>query len=582
MYIMKLFSSYQAKLLVGMVISIIILILVSSFFFNIGSRLTSKYTPLIDATMEIRLESTSSHLMLEEMLHGDRNADISPIVEKIKNSIWYAKAMLHGGRNHEGVFLPIDNKEMEVNLRKIIVDLESLIQLTEKRYVDFQNNELENTTKTYEKYHSQFDEFTMLSEIIETELQQTVTKELKNYETTYYIVLIIFIVMIIAVTLLLYKYEREKISHVLSLSKQKELYELVFKNTSSSVLILDLDSNTFIDCNDFAVEALGYDSKKDVLHLSPAQISPEYQPDGQRSNEKSYEMNSTAVLNGAHNFVWKHITKTGKEFWVEVVLTPMILEDKKVLYVVWKDIEDKIRAEEELEKKKALLVQQSRFASMGEMIGNIAHQWRQPLNTLGLLTQKMKLYHDRGMLDTEKLNESVDKSMELIQGMSSTIDDFRDFFNQSKTEEKFLVEDAIEKAYSIVGPSFTSHQIKYTLKVDTPGLSMVGLSNEFSQVIINLLNNAKDALMQSSKVSGEITVMVQEENGKVCVDVCDNAGGIPESVLPKIFDPYFTTKEEGKGTGIGLYMSKMIIEEHMHGRLNAANVDEGVCFTIKI
>ncbi len=579
---MKLFSSYQAKLLAGMALSVLILILVSSYFFNIGSRLTSKYTPLIDATMEIRLESVTAHLMLEEMLHGDRNADISPVTDRIKNSIWYAKAMLHGGRNHEGVFLPVDDKEMEVKLVKIIEDLESLIHLTEKRYSNFLDNMLENTTETYEKYHSQFEEFTMLSEAIETELQRTVNQELQNYEMIYYIVLIIFIVMIIAVTLLLYKYEKEKTSHILSLSKQKELYELVFKNTSSSVLILDLETNRFIDCNDYVVEALKYDSKEDVLDLSPAQISPEYQPDGCKSDEKSYEMNAIAVINGAHTFDWMLMTRLGEEFWMEIVLTPMILEDKKVLYVVWKDISDRLKAEEELEKKKALLVQQSRFASMGEMIGNIAHQWRQPLNTLGLLTQKMKLYHSRGLLDTEKLNESLDKSMELIKGMSSTIDDFRDFFNPSKTGEKFLVEEAVEKAYSIVGPSFENHQITYTLEVRRPGLSIVGLSNEFSQVIINLLNNAKDALLEKGIVSGGITVTIYEENGMVCVDVCDNAGGIPEAILTKIFDPYFTTKEEGKGTGIGLYMSKMIIEEHMNGRLNAENVNDGVCFTIKI
>ena len=278
--------------------------------------------------------------------------------------------------------MPIDNNSSEEKLRVLIKGLEYLITLTEKRYVNFNDNKLENTTQTFKEYHNKFEEFIILADIIETELQHTVASELETFKRTYYIVLIVFILMIMAVALLLYRYEKEKTEYVLSLSKQKELYELVFKNTSSSVLILDLDTNTFIDCNDFVVETLGYTSKKDVLHLSPAQISPEYQPDGRRSDEKSYEMNGIATVNGAHTFDWKLVTKKGKEFWMEIVLTPMILEDKKVLYVVWKDIADRMRAEEELEKKKALLVQQSRFASMGEMIGNIAHQWRQPLNTL--------------------------------------------------------------------------------------------------------------------------------------------------------------------------------------------------------
>lgn len=562
--------------------AITILVLVSSYFFNIGSRMTSKYTPLIDAAMEIQLESMGAHLALEEILSGDRGADMRPVLIKLENATWYAEAMIDGGKNHEGTFLPVDNKGLEEKLRVLIKGLEYLITLTEKRYVNFNDNKLENTTQTFEEYHNKFEEFIILADTIETELQHTVASELETFRRTYYIVLIVFILMIIAVALLLYRYEKEKTEYVLSLSKQKELYELVFKNTSSSVLILDLDTNTFIDCNDFVVETLGYTSKKDILHLSPAQISPEYQPDGRRSDEKSYEMNAIATVNGAHTFDWKLVTKKGKEFWMEIVLTPMILEDKKVLYVVWKDIADRMRAEEELEKKKALLVQQSRFASMGEMIGNIAHQWRQPLNTLGLLTQKLKLYHDRGMLDTEKLNDSVDKSMKLIQGMSTTIDDFRDFFNPNKQAEEFSIKDAIENAHAIVGSSFENHQIEYVLEMDEPDLRTYGQSNEFSQVIINLLNNAKDALLEMRPVQAKVIVRVKQENDRICVDIIDNAGGIPASVLPKIFDPYYSTKEEGKGTGIGLYMSKMIIEDQMKGKLSATNTDEGACFHIEV
>ena len=366
------------------------------------------------------------------------------------------------------------------------------------------------------------------------------------------------------------------------LEEQKELYELVFKNTASSVLIIDIEANKFIDCNEPAIAILKCDSKEDVLNLQPAQLSPEFQPDGRRSDEKSDEMNATAVKSGSHTFEWVHLTKTGEEFWVEVILTPIILENKKVLHVVWKDIAEKKRAAKELEEQQMVLIQQSRLASMGEMIANISHQWRQPLNALGLNLQKLGLYQSRGILDEQRLNESIEKNMNLIHSMSSTIDDFRDFFNPNKEKSSFLIMDAIAKSYKIVESSFEHSLIKYEIKTDDDDVQVFGYINEFSQVIVNLLNNAKDVLNEKKISSAHVIIDVKKDGNQVLVTICDNGGGIPKSIGEKIFDPYFTTKEEGKGTGIGLYMSKMIIEDHMDGKFDFVNTAEGACFRIKL
>lgn len=366
------------------------------------------------------------------------------------------------------------------------------------------------------------------------------------------------------------------------LEEQKELYELVFKNTASSVLIIDIEANKFIECNEQAIEILGCASKFEVLNLRPADVSPVFQPDGRRSDEKSVEMNKVAIEKGSHSFEWKHLRKTGEEFWVEVVLTPILLANKKVLHVVWKDIEEKKQAEIEKEEQKLLMIQQSRFASMGEMIGNISHQWRQPLNALGLLLQKLSLYQSRGLLDEEKLHSSVDKGMNLINSMSSTIDDFRDFFNPKKEKTLFSIKEAIEKAYTIVESSFEQASIDFTLDMDDDKIGIEGYENEFSQVIVNLLNNAKDVLIEKQVSSANVTVRVSRDKNEINISVYDNGGGIPSSVAEKIFDPYFTTKEEGKGTGIGLYMSKMIIEDHMNGTFSFYNTDEGACFSIEL
>lgn len=366
------------------------------------------------------------------------------------------------------------------------------------------------------------------------------------------------------------------------LEDQKELYELVFKNTASSVLIIDIEENKFIDCNEPAIDILRCDSKDDVLNLMPAELSPEFQPDGRRSDEKSEEMNAIAVEHGSHTFEWKHLAKDGTEIWVEVILTPILLGHKKVLHVVWKDISEKKQAAKEREEQQMFMIQQSRLASMGEMIGNISHQWRQPLNALGLILQKLSIYQSRGLLDDEKFKENFDKSMNLINSMSHTINDFRDFFNPNKEKTSFLVEDAIGKAYNIVESSFEHASIKYRLETDDNKAKIEGYENEFSQVILNLLNNAKDALVENEVSAKTVIVSIKKENGYINISVSDNAGGIPEKILSKIFEPYFTTKEEGKGTGIGLYMSKMIIDDHMNGTLAVSNSDEGACFSIRI
>ncbi|MCL4432693.1 MAG: bacteriohemerythrin [Epsilonproteobacteria bacterium] len=155
------------------------------------------------------------------------------------------------------------------------------------------------------------------------------------------------------------QYKEKQKEQKQELEDQKELYELVFKNTVSSVLIIDIERNRFIDCNESAIKILQCDSKEEVLNLRPADLSPEFQPDGRRSDEKSDEMNAIAVEKGSHIFEWVHLTKTNEEFWVEVILTPIVLEGKKVLHVVWKDIGDRKKAEEQLYEQKNILHHQA-------------------------------------------------------------------------------------------------------------------------------------------------------------------------------------------------------------------------------
>jgi len=228
-----------------------------------------------------------------------------------------------------------------------------------------------------------------------------------------------------------------------------------------------------------------------------------------------------------------------------------------------------------------ILIQQSRFAAMGEMIGNIAHQWRQPLNALGLLMQNIEFAYESDTLDDEYMRRSVEKGNKLTQTMSQTIDDFRNFFKPNKNFEVFSYIEAYHSTMGLIGSSLSNNSITINENIDE-NVFVSGFMSEFSQVILNILNNAKDALIENRETDRIINVSIYKENGYGCFSIEDNAGGIDKGIMQKVFDPYFTTKDEGKGTGIGLYMSKMIIENNMKGSLTLENSSIGACFTIKV
>jgi PAS domain S-box-containing protein len=235
----------------------------------------------------------------------------------------------------------------------------------------------------------------------------------------------------------------------------------------------------------------------------------------------------------------------------------------------------------ELREKDQILLMQNRQAAMGEMIGNIAHQWRQPLNNLGLMLQNLMMTQEMGLLTPEGLASSVQRSMELIKHMSKTIDDFGNFFKPDKEKAVFSLYEVVSRSLSLIADRLIDHNIEVVLetKMDIP---VLGYQNEFAQALLNLLNNAGDALNERGVSNPRIYICIGKQEGRPFVTICDNAGGVPEEIIDKIFDPYFSTKGPQKGTGIGLFMAKNIIEKNMGGRLTVANTTDGAKFRIEI
>lgn len=238
----------------------------------------------------------------------------------------------------------------------------------------------------------------------------------------------------------------------------------------------------------------------------------------------------------------------------------------------------KEQTEENLEKER-LLIQQSRSAAMGEMISNIAHQWRQPLSTLGLVVQNILLDYRENDLSRETLERYVETAQQCVMRMSETIDDFRDFFRPDKAKVLFSLHQAVSDSLRLLDATLKNNNIRVMLGEER-GLRTFGHVNEFSQVILNVLANAKDALVARRSNHRRIEVELSSNGHVGLIVIRDNAGGIPEDAIDKIFDPYFTTK--AGGTGIGLYMSKTIVEKHMGGSIVCRNTGEGAEFTISL
>lgn len=301
---------------------------------------------------------------------------------------------------------------------------------------------------------------------------------------------------------------------------------------------------------------------------------------------------------------------------VELLMTPLGGGDEELLFVIVDDIHDRMKYERELislnenliemvekeavkrRRQEELLMEKSRLAEMGEMIGNIAHQWRQPLNALAIIIQDLSDACHYGELTESYIHDVIEKGMDQIDYMSKTIDDFRDFFRPSTQQTVFDVKKSVSQVLSIFLPQVKNCGIdvyascrcgseevvhKNTDKFDfcnTHDVKIKGYANQFKQVLLNLLSNSRYAVLGREKK--RIDIRLESIGEKIRVTVEDTGGGIPTEILDRVFDPYFTTKIDDGGTGIGLYMSKAIVEDNLGGSLTAENINGGCRVSIEV
>ncbi len=233
----------------------------------------------------------------------------------------------------------------------------------------------------------------------------------------------------------------------------------------------------------------------------------------------------------------------------------------------------------EKEEQKRIVIQQNKLASLGEMLANIAHQWRQPLTHLSYIMMNIEARYEKDKLSKEYINNKVKEANTQLEFMSDTINSFRDFFKEDKTKEEFFLAKAINDTINLLHGSFDEKDIKINFQYKGD-ISIYSYKKEFSQVVFNILNNAKDEFLRKKIKNPRVEISLVEDKNFYIISISDNAGGIDEKIIDKIFEPYFSTKEDS--LGLGLYMSKMIIEKSFNTNLEVSNIQDGASFKIKL
>jgi PAS domain S-box-containing protein len=408
-------------------------------------------------------------------------------------------------------------------------------------------------------------------------------------------VLIIFMITILNAAYRQYSVLKNSIS-------LEETFQTIYEKALDGIVLIQ--NNRFKDCNEAIVQMFQYDSKEEVLNTHLSNLMPERQLDGSSSVKKMLQFSKLTYKNGSSSFEWLYKKRNGELFCTEVSLTKIYLDGEELLLGSWRDITDRKKLEEEKEvakneieqlnqslgsriklevdnnrKKDQLMLQQSRLAQMGEMISMIAHQWRQPLAAISATSATIELKASINKLDKDDIQQKAHAISDYSQHLSRTIDDFRGFFKPNKEKTETTYDEIIDSVLQIMEASLKNKNIHLIMNLNCHDIFST-YPGEIKQVILNLITNAEEALLEAIVEDPYITIETYVKEDQYILEVSDNAGGIAEKNIEYIFDPYFSTKKAKDGTGLGLYMSKMIIEDHCDGKLSVSNNENGAVFKL--
>lgn len=448
-----------------------------------------------------------------------------------------------------------------------------LVELTQKNlqnFLDIKNYEI-NSGKFITRYElNDFKNEKMANIFVFQNYDEIFSKEIKNLENSLRLIGYLITIIILAIFTTYYYFNKSKYTKLLEQEvkrRTKELnqlikrYKQVFEGSKAMKLLVDPETMSIVDANKAALEFYGY-TKDEIKKLKTSDINV--------SLDDNLNVCSQILDEEKNVFNFRHKLANGEIRDVEVYSSPIDMDDKKLVYSIVRDITDDLKLQKEFEEKQKLFYQQAKMASMGEMLENIAHQWRQPLSTITTAASGIKLKKEFGLLDDTFFDDSVGIIIKSANFLSQTIEDFRNFFKHSNTSEKFKISDALQDCFNILKMKLHSSSIE-TVLIDNSKIEISGYKNEFIQVFLNLINNSIDTFKTINVDKQVILIKIEKQDDSIIITFQDNAQGVDEEIIDKIFEPYFTTKHKSQGTGIGLYMSEQIINKHFDGEISVIN-----------
>jgi PAS domain S-box-containing protein len=388
---------------------------------------------------------------------------------------------------------------------------------------------------------------------------------------------------------------KRKLTQVSSKLNEKELILTTIIDTVPIGIFWKDKNLNYLGCNQIFAKDAGFDSPQDIIGKSDFDLV--WKDDAKLYRDDDVQVIETGIAK--INYEEKQVTTSGNNIWLTKSKIPLRnskgelfgmlgsyfditqkKEDAFALNSLNDNLETRIKeATKKRVEQEKLLIQQNKMATVGEMIANIAHQWKQPLNALSIISQDLAETYTMGKMNNEYMDKQVDTMIRTILYMSQTVEDFKNFFQPNRPKQQFNIKEVVDNTLTITKAALKEEAIEVSVDIEGE-ISMKGYFNELSQVLLNIINNARDALIENQPNKKLISVTIKENQKNIILTINDNAGGIKPSVIKYIFDSYFTTKELSGGTGLGLFMSRMIIEESMNGSIKVENSGEGALFTI--
>jgi PAS domain S-box-containing protein len=350
----------------------------------------------------------------------------------------------------------------------------------------------------------------------------------------------------------------------------------VIEHSPISIVIANIHGNIEY-VNPHFCETTGY-TFDEAMGANPRLLKSEY-----TSSLEYKDLWTTITNKKTWTGRFKNKAKDGTEFWESAIIMPILDESNNIInfLAIKQEITKEIYLKEEIRNKEEMMIAQSRHAAMGEMISMIAHQWRQPISVVAMACNNILIDIELELLDTEQLKENLESMLEQTKYLSQTIEDFRDFFKPNKEKEIINPSLIVDETLSIMSKSLENNNINVIFN-KKENFRVHIYSRELLQVFLNIIKNAKESFQDKNIKNKIIEISIKKMNKMIRIEFYDNAGSIDDKIKDKIFDPYFSTKDEKTGTGLGLYMSKTIIEKHLNGELGFFNINDGVSFYVDL